>query len=185
MRAPLRAQRVRGIPGVGLRTPDGREWLRWGAGHRWDPDSIDTPSGPGWVRARCAHRTGQFVRMDRDDTGLAWECCDACTEMETFRVQSCTRPGKFGNPWVVENHTAGWMAVGDDGPIRVGVTRMIACMDAVAAFASNEERGVASWPDVQFAVLARFDYLACWCPLDQPCHVDAIIREGRRRGVWT
>ena len=113
MRAPLRAQRVRGIPGVGLRTPDGREWLRWGAGHRWDPDSIDTPSGPGWVRARCAHRTGQFVRMDRDDTGIAWECCDDCTEMETFTVKSCTRPGDYGNPWRVENHTAGWRA---DGP---------------------------------------------------------------------
>ena len=27
MSAPQRAQRVRGVPGVGLRTADGREWL--------------------------------------------------------------------------------------------------------------------------------------------------------------
>lgn len=184
MRAPLRAQRVRGIPGVGLRTPDGREWLRWGAGHRWDPDSIDTPSGPGWVRARCAHRTGQFVRMDRDDTGIAWECCDDCTEMETFTVKSCTRPGDYGNPWRVENHTAGWRA---DGPTyrRAWGRKEDAVADAVAAFASHSRCGLPSWPDMEFAVLATHDYLSCYCPLDRPCHVDVVIDEGRRRGVWT
>ena len=184
MSAPLRAQRVRGVPGVGLRTPDGSEWLRWGVGYRWDPDSIDRPTGPGWVRARCAHRTGEFVRMVDEETGLAWECCDQCTEMETFRVQSCTRPGKFGNPWVVENHTAGWRAVGPTCRQAWG-RKEDAVADAVAAFASNEERGVASWPDEWFTDLAQFDHLSCYCPLDRPCHVDEVLEEGYIRGVWT
>ena len=184
MRAPLRAQRVRGIPGVGLRTPDGREWLRWGAGHRWDPDSIDAPAGPGWVVARCAHRTGFFVPMTDEETGLAWECCTGCTELEMFTVQSCTRPGVYGNPWVVEKHTAGWRAVGPTCRQAWG-RKEDAVTDAVTAFARSSRFGPANWPDMEFAVLAMHDYLACYCPLDRPCHVDVILEEGRRRGVWT
>ncbi len=78
--APDRAQRVRGIPGVGLRTADGAEWLRWGKGHRWPAENINGPTEAGWVIARCTHQTGDFVRLSEDsqafDLGCEWDVCD-------------------------------------------------------------------------------------------------------------
>ena len=208
--SPQRAQRVRGVSGVGLRTPDGREWLRWGKGHRWPAENINGPTEAGWVIARCTHQTGDFVRLSEDsqafDLGCEWDVCDGCRDVfDTFTVQSCTRPGKYGNPFVVAQNERGTYVVTLDGaviedgsswggtgswwtpdPERNDAqvrehTKKLANASAIIGFAN---RVMCDWPDAMFRDLARFDYLSCFCPLDQPCHVDAIIAEGARRGIW-
>ena len=200
MTAPQRAQRVRGVPGVGLRTPDGTEWLRWGRGHRWNPDTITPiPPEPGWVVARCAHDTGEFMRLPDDDLnrielGLQWDICSDCRdiEMATFTVQSCTRPGRYGNPskinivrsndlWSVWADSAGFPNVEYVNGTRadaMAVGRVLVVDEFAIDYAYR-------WPDYYFDVLAQYDYLSCWCGFGDPCHVDEIIREGSRREVWS
>lgn len=192
MRAPQRAQRVRGVPGVGLRTPDGREWLRWGEGHRWDPETVTGPVGPGWVVARCDHDGGGVALAEDDacrEMGFRWSVCDGCADdgMATFTVKSCTRPGKYGNPWVLVRtpgfpHRPCGVRKGERGNwAETHLSRDVATALAVRMFA---ESVAPKWKAAYFTDLAKFDYLSCFCPLDSPCHVDAIIEEGKRRGVW-
>jgi hypothetical protein len=192
VRAPQRAQRVRGVPGVGLRTPDGREWLRWGEGHRWDPETVTAPVGPGWVVARCDHDGGGLALADDDacrEFGFRWSVCDDCANgpMATFAVKACTRPGKYGNPYEVRVpdpkavNPRAWR-IWVEGK-RLGFhyrSREDATDAAIWLFG----QGLAEHGDAYFTDLAKFDYLSCFCPLDQPCHVDAIVSEGKRRGVW-
>ena len=185
MRAPQRAQRVRGVPGVGLRTPDGREWLRWGKGHRWDPETVSAPAGPGWVVARCDHDGGGVALADDDacrEMGFRWSVCDGCADdgLATFTVKSCARPGKYGNPWVVSRCGGGWLVARDRAFGSYRSDHGSAVRLAVKTFT----RDCATWANGYFTDLATFDYLSCFCPLDQPCHVDAIVSEGKRRGVW-
>ena len=162
--APDRAQRVRGIPGVGLRTADGTEWVKVGK---------------------------VFAEIGGVDT---------------IRVHDCTRPGRYGNPYrVVQNErgtyvvmlgavvtddgTGSWGGTGswwtpfperDEAQVREH-TKKLANASAIISFAN---RVMCDWPDAMFHDLAKFDYLSCFCPLDRPCHVDAIIVEGARRGMW-
>lgn len=67
------------------------------------------------------------------------------------------RPSRWGNPWTVE----GWRSA----------------LDAV-----NEYRKALENPPTQFFVeivaqigQLRGKNLACWCPLDQPCHADVLL----------
>lgn len=186
MRAPQRAQRVRGVPGVGLRTPDGREWLRWGAGHRWDPETITRWNRPGWVVARCDHPGGGAALAEDDacrEMGFRWSVCDGCADggLASFAVKSCTRPGKYGNPYVPSKAGDVWWVTRDGVLCNVTPgTEDYAVSLAVSLFGLVVER----WPANRFTELAKFRYLSCFCQLDQPCHVDAIIEEGKRRGIW-
>ena len=65
------------------------------------------------------------------------------------------RPSRWGNPFVV----------GRDGD-------RVAC---VALYRRALERGELSFtPDDVRRQLAGRD-LACWCPLDEPCHADVLL----------
>lgn len=165
--APQRAQRVRGIPGVGLRTSGGREWVRDGS-------------------------TYAVVSGMRHET---------CT------VRFCGRPSKWGNPYKITpcNHfdcipmgdlphthckapTNGcgidphhWMVLGVPAEL-VHDAAMVERHALTAAFGIHT---LPEWPDSYFTDLLGYDFLSCFCPLDQPCHVDAIIAEGVARGIWT
>lgn len=54
---------------------------------------------------------------------------------------------------------------------------------AVKLFEHDIDKGTAGWPGIGKALtpemiceeLAGKD-LACWCPLDQPCHADVLLR---------
>ena len=174
--SPQRAQRVRGVPGVGLRTPDGREWLRRG-GRREGAEQREYAAIPGWHIVRCAHDS-------------VYPACDDCVndEMATFTtVKSCTRPGEYGNPYGVRapdqkavNPRAWCIWAGGE---RLGF-HYRSREDATSAAVFLFGKVLTEQDDAYFAELAKFDYLSCFCPLDQPCHVDAIIEEGKRRGVW-
>jgi hypothetical protein len=193
VRAPQRAQRVRGVPGVGLRTPDGREWLRWGAGHRWDPETITAPVGPGWVVARCDHPGGGLALPEDDgarEMGACWSICKDCSDngLATFTVKPCdSRRSGYRNPYGVrEPHNKAWdptaWSVWDNGQrLPQSFRSREDAMDAATfLFGAYLAEQTISY----FAKLIGFDYLSCFCPLDSSCHVDAIIAEGKRRGVW-
>lgn len=81
------------------------------------------------------------------------------------------RPSRWGNPWRVD---ASGGAAGRTAPTRAA---------AVAAFRHMIEGGerVAGYPSIEQirAQLAGRD-LACWCPLDQPCHADVLLEIANR-----
>lgn len=86
-----------------------------------------------------------------------------------------SRPGRWGNPWVVHVHNA---SCGPD---------LLMCPDYIAddrADAATKYRHAVLYPlsgqphvptpDEIRAELGGRD-LACWCPLDQPCHGDVLL----------
>jgi hypothetical protein len=86
------------------------------------------------------------------------------------------RPGKFGNHWRVGEvwdqpyvwHVASAAAAIVDGSVRI--TRSIAA-DLFRADITNWNHDyLMRW----LAPLRGHD-LACWCPLDQPCHADVLL----------
>lgn len=98
---------------------------------------------------------------------------------------SVARPGKFGNPFTVrECIEAGYR----------GTEEQIAAR-CVAAFrvwlgphwrenwdsAESERRRAAilkALPEL------RGKNLACWCPLDQPCHADVLLELANKEPEW-
>jgi hypothetical protein len=77
---------------------------------------------------------------------------------------SVCRPGKWGNPFKVGQSYKG--------------TRPPACTgEAVAAFRVNLLRGTLGYTteDVRRELAGK--NLACFCPLDQPCHADVLLEE--------
>lgn len=79
------------------------------------------------------------------------------------------RPSKWGNPFRVgEAH-----GINGGGGLHAVEPRIV--RDAVMAV-ELYERWFADWlPDETFDELHGKD-LACWCPLDQPCHADVLLK---------
>lgn len=81
-------------------------------------------------------------------------------------IRYCGRPGPLGNPFRVSN---GDCTHPDCGPRSHPA---ITAAEAVECFRD--------WflhhPDLEkFKAELRGKNLSCWCPLDQPCHVDVIL----------
>lgn len=87
---------------------------------------------------------------------------------------SVTRPGRWGNPWHVGMVACGCRSVGECSH---NSFRCDTAADAVAAFrswitdvlANGNGRMKADLPSL------RGKNLACYCPLDQPCHADVLL----------
>lgn len=73
------------------------------------------------------------------------------------------RPTKWGNPYVVGSIH---LSIGDDGITGYTVD------DANRSVALYEEDGLGYVEDIEEL---RGKDLACWCPLDQPCHADVLL----------
>ena len=105
------------------------------------------------------------------------------------------RPSPWGNPWPVDHDAMPWVAIllgfnGDaDGRRAAAVALHRAWItDAlpIAAPSVGIETGFASNaaqmylrdfelpPEPDLGLLRGKD-LACWCPLDQPCHADVLL----------
>lgn len=69
---------------------------------------------------------------------------------------SVTRPGRWGNQWK---------------PERFSTCGCHDARDAVRLFREHEAPGLAK----DARLLLRGKNLACWCPLDQPCHADVLL----------
>lgn len=79
---------------------------------------------------------------------------------------SVCRPGKWGNPFKV------------GGPPPEGTNFVPkSAGEAVAAFRVNLLRGTLGYTteDVRRELCGK--NLACFCPLDQPCHADVLLEE--------
>lgn len=89
-----------------------------------------------------------------------------------------SRPSKWGNPYkVVPAHAGGWKVVGN-GSVAWSAdetpwTKARAAEYAVASFRQITRPNSIRGRDIQIALAGRD--LACWCPLDSPCHADVLL----------
>jgi len=86
-------------------------------------------------------------------------------------TKSVARPTRYGNPFVVKYAVTSWWAEGPDHRGHPRATKTEAAADAVGLFTLHAGR-VAD--DADLDALTGFN-LACWCPLDQPCHADVLL----------
>jgi hypothetical protein len=88
-----------------------------------------------------------------------------------------TRPGKWGNPISLESYPfAGFLAlsvVGMRGDRSQKECRRAAVVELFKLWIELPEQ-----MELREAVVAelRGKDLACWCPLDQPCHADVLLK---------
>lgn len=84
------------------------------------------------------------------------------------------RPTRWGNPYAVGRGRFGWTVWDDRRGERVGPvydTKAEAAAVAVDKYRTFMEQHAAA---NNVRSLAGHD-LACWCPLDQPCHADVLL----------
>jgi hypothetical protein len=79
---------------------------------------------------------------------------------------SVARPTRWGNPWTVANARLAGFG-GSDGHLRAMAVSLFRngcarCLPAVAGIMERVDE-------------LRGKNLACWCPLDQPCHADVLL----------
>lgn len=80
------------------------------------------------------------------------------------------RPTKWGNPWTPKNHTVIAMKAGQIVGSRPGTIA-----ECIVSYYEDIKSG-----DIGLSIgEARRELagknLACWCPLDQPCHADVLL----------
>lgn len=79
---------------------------------------------------------------------------------------SVARPGRFGNPF----------PIGKAGPMGRIAPDALGAVGFFAAMMLDPELRPASYPsDDEIRRELRGKNLACWCPLNQPCHADVLI----------
>lgn len=90
-----------------------------------------------------------------------------------------SRPSKWGNPYRWENYRSyvpgGW---GEEGyQVSAHDRRRFAVVDFEAALLAPFNDPPPGYPTVEEirTELASKD-LACWCPLDGPCHADVLLK---------
>jgi hypothetical protein len=71
------------------------------------------------------------------------------------------RPSDYGNPFVIgKEYHPGKLVTQDN------------CLPLFEAYARDRLKKEPEWLDP----LRNLDFIACWCKLSSPCHVDVIIR---------
>lgn len=80
------------------------------------------------------------------------------------------RPTKWGNPYLIDWYRDGYP--NDDLP----EWRRMATSDFEGLVTGRWDRSddIPDYPRNEIAELLGHD-LACWCPLDQPCHADVLL----------
>ena len=86
------------------------------------------------------------------------------------------RPSKWGNPFQVKRHQGrnGWWVLKGNYILAETPWREVSTQVAVRLFAERTAR------HMDLTELAGKD-LACWCPLDQPCHADVLLELANAR----
>lgn len=87
---------------------------------------------------------------------------------------SVCRPGAWGNPYKVTKEGKCWFVIDEK------LNRKMECEDELQAIRYSLELFQ------KMALKHRWDYyapfylkgrnLACWCPLDKPCHTDILLK---------
>lgn len=78
------------------------------------------------------------------------------------------RPTKWGNPWVVDPARATHPATNQYRDTAAECIRLY--------------RHLLTWWEDEVQRDLRGRDLACWCPLDQPCHADVLLEIANREG---
>lgn len=73
------------------------------------------------------------------------------------------RPGKYGNPFNVTEDRGRCEAIG-------AFSTWLTVDGCTAGMPDQKQRLLESLPEL------RGKNLACWCPLDKPCHADVLLR---------
>lgn len=90
----------------------------------------------------------------------------------------CGRGTKYGNEHVIEKLDNGWWGIeGEEYDNKYDAQN-----DACDLY-SYDMRIVLRYKPAFFDDLLNYKHLSCFCPLDMPCHVDAIIEHLKRRAV--
>jgi hypothetical protein len=85
-----------------------------------------------------------------------------------------SRPSKWGNPWKVYRRAGSWGVLGrGDWTSSEEWTKADAASYAVELFRSLHPGTTYADHDIRNALAGRD--LACWCPLNQPCHADVLL----------
>lgn len=80
------------------------------------------------------------------------------------------RPSKWGNPWSPTNHTVISMQGNTVVASRPGTIE-----ECIKAFRDDVRNGTFGYKPADVRVALRGKNLACWCPLDAPCHADVLL----------
>ena len=87
------------------------------------------------------------------------------------------RPTKWGNPFQVKRDGQFWTVVDDNEvdyrePINGWADRRSAVLKSVRLYLIDVKGKLAPYPPLSEL---RGRDLACWCPLDAPCHADVLL----------
>jgi hypothetical protein len=89
------------------------------------------------------------------------------------------RPTRWGNPYVVGS-TVDWYPIGRRRSIDVTAAESVDLFRAwIEGWEPDEREERPPSVDLIRQELAGRD-LACWCPLDQPCHADVLLEVANR-----
>lgn len=93
------------------------------------------------------------------------------------------RPTRWGNSYVVTRTRRGWRVSGGEACVNSGMLSERAARGlAVDLYRLEWERWLAKEPGARERLLRRLGGkdLACWCPLDKPCHADVLLELANR-----
>lgn len=94
------------------------------------------------------------------------------------------RPTRWGNPFQVVREGDRWTVVDDNGvdyrePINGWRDKQSAVLKSVQLYYMDVEGELAPYPPL--SDLTGKD-LACWCPLESPCHADVLLDMANAKG---
>jgi hypothetical protein len=147
-----------------------------------------------WVLSEARRRAEQGhgeVRFDADEGPALWDPTGPVRlqlrRVKGFDLQSVSqalngreavsvaRPHRWGNPFAV-----GDFCLSADPPGAVTATFIETRADAVAAFARMLALASREYnTDAEIRARLAGKNLACFCPLDEPCHADVLLRVAR------
>lgn len=87
------------------------------------------------------------------------------------------RPSKWGNPWTPDN--AGHITV--NGMALRSRTATVA--ECVEMYRDDVRSGGFGYKPADVRMALRGKDLACWCPLDSPCHADVLLEMANGKTV--
>ncbi len=84
---------------------------------------------------------------------------------------SVCRPGRWGNPFPIGS--TAWIPVDDSGHWTKKPHEPLTRQQTVDCFRFSTEFAIKAYPG--YLDELRGKNLACFCPLDQPCHADVLL----------
>lgn len=100
-----------------------------------------------------------------------WQRSRQTPQPKDMKIRACSRGTIYGNPFEIGYHEYG------------GHSRWWTRHDVCALFGQELDVIICKLgmtEEEYFLPLLQFDYLSCWCKLDEECHVDIILERLER-----